>query len=317
LEGLSDEEAMAMIAERRSGGALAVDLPVKQVEFRMLDVAVGTRGEDRADSDFFAEALPRAAWDIGDDNLPAVERVVLVHRLREVVTQVGFTRFEAVGADEKGELDLEGIAPAALSPEPLWFPAIENRGEGVFVVFRAEAITAWLAQDAVKARSTQLLRGVKAWESEHPRSERHWPGLPYVMLHSLSHLLLTQIALECGYPAASLRERVYALPDEQMFGILIHTGTSDAEGTLGGLVEAGRRIGEHLVAAVETARLCSNDPVCAEHDPSAEHDPLRLHGAACHGCLLIAETSCEQRNDWLDRALVVPTVATPGAAFFG
>jgi Domain of unknown function (DUF1998) len=136
------------------------------------------------------------------------------------------------------------------------------------------------------------------------------------MLHSLSHLLLTQIALECGYPAASLRERVYALPDERMFGILIHTGTSDSEGTLGGLVEAGRRMGEHLVEAIEAARLCSNDPVCAEHDPSAEHDPLRLHGAACHGCLLIAETSCEQRNDWLDRALVVPTVATPNAALF-
>ncbi len=85
---------------------------------------------------------------------------------------------------------------------------------------------------------------------------------------------------------------------------------------LGGLVEAGRRIGEHLLAALDEARLCSNDPVCAEHDPSAEHDPIHLHGAACHGCLLIAETSCEQLNDWLDRALVVPTVATPDAAFF-
>ena len=317
LDGLSDAEAWELILRRKqSGGASAVDLPVKQVEFRMLDVAAGTRGEDRAGSDFFAEALPRAVWDTGDNHLQAVARVVLVHRLREVVAQVGFTRFEAVGADEKGELDLEGIAPAALSPEPLWFPAIENRGEGVFVALRAEAIAQWLAKDAVKARGTQLLRGVKAWEREHPRSERHWPGLPYLMLHSLSHLLLTQIALECGYPAASLRERVYALPDEQMFGILIHTGTSDAEGTLGGLVEAGRRIGEHLVEAVEAARLCSNDPVCAEHDPGAEHDPLRLHGAACHGCLLIAETSCEQRNDWLDRALVVPTVATSNAALF-
>jgi hypothetical protein len=136
------------------------------------------------------------------------------------------------------------------------------------------------------------------------------------MLHSLSHLLLAQIALDCGYPAATLRERVYALPDEGMFGVLIQTGTSDAEGTLGGLVEAGRRIGDHLVATLDAARLCSNDPVCGEHDPAAEHDPLHFLGAACHGCLLIAETSCEQRNDWLDRALVVPTMATPDAAFF-
>jgi hypothetical protein len=62
--------------------------------------------------------------------------------------------------------------------------------------------------------------------------------------------------------------------------------------------------------------LASNDPVCAEHDASAEHHPMHLLGAACHGCLLIAETSCEQRNDWLDRALVVPTLSTTDAAFF-
>ena len=99
-----------------------------------------------------------------------------------------------------------------------------------------------------------------------------------------------------------------------MFGILIHTGTSGSEGTLGGLVEAGRRIGQHLAAALDEAQLCSNDPVCAEHDRRA--DPMHLHGAACHGCLLVAETSCEQRNDWLDRALVVPTVAIADAAFF-
>ena len=113
-----------------------------------------------------------------------------------------------------------------------------------------------------------------------------------------------------------MRERIYALPELGMYGLLIHTGTSDSEGTLGGLVETGRHIGEHLVAALDEARLCSNDPVCAEHDPSAEHDPMHLLGAACHGCLLIAETSCEQRNDWLDRALVVPTLATADAAFF-
>ena len=41
-----------------------------------------------------------------------------------------------------------------------------------------------------------------------------------------------------------------------------------------------------------------------------------LHGAACHGCSLIAETSCEMRNDFLDRALVVPVLGLEDAAFF-
>jgi hypothetical protein len=63
-------------------------------------------------------------------------------------------------------------------------------------------------------------------------------------------------------------------------------------------------------------RLCSNDPVCAQHEPQSPHESRFLHGAACHGCLLIAETSCEQHNDFLDRALVVPTVENLNAEFF-
>ncbi len=129
----------------------------------------------------------------------------------------------------------------------------------------------------------------------------------------LAHLLLTAISLECGYPASSLRERIFAAPD--CYGILIYTGSSDAEGTLGGLVVAAREIRRHMRRALESGALCSNDPVCANHAP-ARHDHQHLHGSACHGCLLTAETSCEQRNEFLDRALVVPTVEALGAEFF-
>ena len=317
LEGLTDDQAMTLIERRRSADGDAGDVPVKQAEFEVLNVPAGTRGRDELDSPFFAEALSRAIWDPNHNpSLRNIERVVLVHRLREVMALVGFTRFEPAGTDEKGELDLDGIAAAALSPEPEWFPAIENRGEGVFVVVSAEAIAAWRDRDGVKERGKQFLAGTVAWIKDHPGSDRKFLGVPYIMLHSLAHLLLTRIALDCGYPAAALRERIYALPEAGMYGILIHTGTSGSEGTLGGLVEAGQRIGDHLLAALEEARLCSNDPVCAEHSPSSDHDPMHLHRAACHGCLLIAETSCEQRNDWLDRALVVPTLAVADAAFF-
>jgi hypothetical protein len=134
------------------------------------------------------------------------------------------------------------------------------------------------------------------------------------MLHSISHALLTAVSLECGYPASAIRERVYAGPFG--YGILLYTGSVDAEGTLGGLVEVGRRITRHLKKALELLKLCSNDPVCAQHEPHHAQERRFLHGAACHGCLLIAETSCEQFNDFLDRALVVPTVTDQGSAFF-
>lgn len=175
-------------------------------------------------------------------------------------------------------------------------------------------MTRWLERSEVRKRGRRLENAWRAWANERQRPQDEFPGLPYVMLHSLAHMLMTSIALECGYPASSLRERVYAGDDR--YGILIHTGSSDSEGTLGGLVETGRRFASHLHRALRDSLLCSNDPVCAEHDPGTSYEGRPLHGAACHGCLLIAETSCEQRNDFLDRALVAPTVSTAAAAAF-
>jgi hypothetical protein len=134
------------------------------------------------------------------------------------------------------------------------------------------------------------------------------------MLHSLSHLLITTVALECGYSSSAIRERVYA--GDAGYGILLYTGTPDSEGTLGGLVHVGRRIEEHLRNAIELGRLCSNDPVCAQHSAKQALEEQYLLGAACHGCLLIAETSCERFNQYLDRSLVVSTVGNSGAEFF-
>ena len=99
-------------------------------------------------------------------------------------------------------------------------------------------------------------------------------------------------------------------------GILIYTATAGAQGTLGGLVGTAPRFARILRSALERATICSNDPVCADHEPDDRSGDRATHGAACHGCLLIAETSCEMRNLFLDRNLLVPTMATDGAAFF-
>jgi hypothetical protein len=265
LEGFSDEQVIAAI-QRRRGGAGSDPRPIKEVEFEALSEAKPEIGSEVPDGDFHARELPpqnwQAAWTRG------IQRVVLVHRLREVVAQVGFTRFEAASNDQHGELDLE-VTAARLSKEPEWLPAVENRGEGIFLQFDAAAMDAWRNRGSVQDRGRQLLAGFDLWKSEHPNSGREFFGLPYVMLHSLSHLLMTAISLECGYPASSLRERIYSAPGR--YGILIFTASSDAEGTLGGLVDAGRRIGDHIRRALELGTLCSNDPICAFHRPQ-QHD---------------------------------------------
>ena len=65
-----------------------------------------------------------------------------------------------------------------------------------------------------------------------------------------------------------------------------------------------------------SGRLCSNDPVCAQHDPQSPHENRFLHGAACHACLFLPETSCERGNKYLDRSVLVATVDRDKAAFF-
>lgn len=309
LAGIDDAAVLASIIRVR-GGSLGPDRSVKEVEYEALADAKDEIGSDTPEGDFFARTLPRAEWIAPWTQV--VDRVVLVHRLREVVAQVGFTRFESGGTDTQGELNLNvQTAPLALGIS--WLPAIENRGEGVFLQISPEAIASWLEKPAVKARERILAGGFAAWKAEHAASSRVFPGLPYYLLHTLSHLLMTAISLECGYPASSLRERIYTLPGR--YGILIYTGSTDSEGTLGGLIMAGREIRRHLRRALDMGGLCSNDPVCAFHEPS-RHDQQQLLGSACHGCLLVSETSCEQRNEFLDRALLVATIDSHGEEFF-
>lgn len=254
------------------------------------------------------------------DKLPPVlatrlEKIILVHRLREVLALVGFTRFEAGMPDVDGELDIS-VSRAALDEEISWVPAIENKGEGIFLSFSSDAIQKWLEKDAVKKREEKLSAGFDQWcKNKKIKNKPDFPGLPYVMLHSLSHLLITTVSLECGYAATAIRERIYANP-KYGYGILLYTGTSGSEGTLGGLVEVGRNIESLIVKALSSGQLCSNDPVCSQHDPASAQEVRLLHGAVCHGCLLIAESSCERYNDFLDRALVINTLDENNAAFF-
>ena len=246
----------------------------------------------------------------------AIASVIQLHRLREVLALVGFTRFEAVTPDIHGEYETD-VERAELALDPRWYPAVENRGEGVFVELRTDAVEEWLARPQVGRRLDDLARGHRAW-MESRGVQRSFPGGPYVLLHTLSHLLIQSLAMRCGYPASSIRERIYAEPgpDGERFGILLYTGTPDAEGTLGGLVQQARHLEDHLADALRTGALCSNDPICAQHAPGRSMERRWLHGAACHGCALIAETSCEMRNDYLDRALVVPVPGLEAAAFF-
>jgi hypothetical protein len=313
LAPYSDDEVLAAIMRKKSG-VIQPEKPLKQVELDAILAAKEGFGDDvPLNEDFHARRLPEHVWRHSEVSA-GIAAVYQLHRLREVMALVGFTRFEAIAADINGEYE-EEVERADLAHEPSWFPAVENRGEGIFVQLRPEAVTAWMERPEVKQRVSALSAGHDQWQAKR-KTKRPFPGGPYILLHTLSHVLLQSLALRCGYPMSAIRERIYVDSTEQRYGILLYTGSPDSGGTLGGLVQQARAIEEHLDHALRTAMLCSNDPICAQHTPDDALEGRWLLGAACHGCALIGEPSCEVRNDYLDRALVIPVLGLEDAAFF-
>ncbi len=310
-----ERELLKAIEDKRSGPAKEAPAKVAELE-AFLGAPEGYGDDIPFNPDFHARRLPRQRWKRSAAS-EGITSVIQLHRLREVSALIGFTRLEAALPGIDGEYGSEtDVSRADLDEDPNWFPAVENRGEGVFIALDAGAVAKWLRRPAVQERVGHLEKGHDQWLQQRDKTEPPFPGGPYVLLHSLAHLLMQSMALRCGYPATSIRERIYLDKFKSRYGLLLYTASPDADGTLGGLVQQAIHIEDHLSMALRAGELCSSDPICAQHSPSDTLDERWLHGAACHSCALIAETSCEMRNEYLDRALVVATVDTADAAFF-
>ncbi|MGW0517136.1 DrmB family protein [Crossiella sp. NPDC003009] len=244
-----------------------------------------------------------------------LERVVLATRLREVAALYGFTRIDAPEFEVSNTQDDRQVRLS--QARPTWAPCAELRGEGIFLKFTETAIAEWEQRATVlRRRQDVLLPGHRKWREQRRLPSGRFPDLRYLLLHTFAHVLIREFALESGYSAAGIGERIYAEEGAHpMAGVLLYTAAPDSEGTLGGLVALGEteQLGQLIGRALESAELCSSDPLCAEHDPTVHG---RLYGAACHACLFASETSCERGNQYLDRALLVDTLAGHGCGFF-
>jgi hypothetical protein len=248
------------------------------------------------------------------------EDTVLVERIREVRALLGFTRIESNADFAEAEIIQESRLTRLQRESATWLPAAEVRGEGIFLRIREAELLQW--ESKVGALRKEFFDSHRAWRQQRKLEPFNdgFPGTRFVLLHSLAHALMRQISLECGYTAASVRERLYSRqpgePGGPMAGILLYTAAPDSEGTLGGLVELGDplTLGRHLQQALESMRLCASDPLCADHRP----DTLgrTIQGACCHACQFAPETSCERSNRYLDRSVLVETFAALGLAFF-
>ena len=256
---------------------------------------------------------------------PVTSQVVAVERVKKANAFIGFTRIDAL--DRVGDAP-NRIAPLVQSGRPRWVPATEDRGEGVFIRFDEDIVRAWeekvleskVWQAHVEAHERNVHRRQSLTAVEIDPADR-MPPPRFWALHTLSHLLIREMAMSSGYGSASLSERLYAWREtderEAAAGILIATTSPDSEGTLGGLVDLARteRLESVFHDALRRAQRCSSDPICAHRVPSGQED--FLHGAACHFCLFVSETSCEKANRFLDRRFALRLNTGPELAVEG
>lgn len=304
-----DPVALAAAAQARIDGsgrlvAGATEESYRRQEYDVLCSGVGTPTEE-----LFVERIAGSAYGwLGR----YVRRVGLVRKLRETRVLTGFSRLMP-----KTDRADPGVQPLSIDRDIGWLPAIEVRGEGIFVDLDRKAVESWTERSQVGRRIGAMAREYNLRRVARKLSPRNIDAR-FVMMHTLAHALIKELTFTCGYGSASLRERLYCNiedPNQSMNGLLIYTASGDSEGTLGGLVaqaQPGRF--ERLVEdALRRSSWCSNDPVCIE---TAGDGAAVSNVAACHGCVLLPETSCEEGNRLLDRGLLVGTIDDPGTSLF-
>lgn len=239
------------------------------------------------------------------------KRIIRITRLREVRVLLGFTRVDAPDPDADAD-EQPNVVYLTKGKDERWLPAVEVNGEGIFIEFNKQTLEKWLRNTEVKHISEKYAASYRAYCESKAWTIKVDRNAVYVLMHTFSHLLIKQMAMSSGYSSSAIRERIYF--DGKMAGILLYTGSSDKEGSLGGLVELGTadQMTNLMRDAFQEALVCTNDPECMNTLPAGKNS----NGAACHSCCMVSETACENENRMLDRGLVVPLAEREETSYF-
>ena len=224
------------------------------------------------------------------ENIPFVKQLYLLRRMNVTGVQVGYSRIDKISPNDiarwKGKSEnpkfwlnlsnnkIDKDVDVAIHPtcscnisEIKKMPAVSSMGEGFMVVLDLKSI-------------------------KNPRHKE-------IFLHTFSHLIMKSLEFQCGYPIASMNERLYILPkeatgdNEDKYGFMIYSANGEA-GSYGGISSLfdSHLIEKILAQSLESADDCPNDPICESE------------GGSCFACVQIPETACERFNSTLSRNIV-------------
>lgn len=254
------------------------------------------------------EGLSFSDIELPDDLSEYFNKIQQVDELKVSNVQLDFTRVkpnERIRRDGEIMNTAEGKDIFSIERDEVFvLPANETFGEGLFFDLNLDKLNSWSNNTLVIARFQKLIENVEDDSQGAPMKQRmEHNGVRHLLIHTFSHLLMRELEFSCGYPTASLKERLYISPD--MCGVLIYTAEG-AEGSMGGLVWQGQP--ENISALIRNTLIrafdCSSDPLCWESDGQGIFN-LNLSG--CFSCSLVSETACEERNLGIDRRMLVDT----------
>ena len=241
------------------------------------------------------------------------KKIQQVEELKVTNVQLDFTRVKpkeriVVNGEVKESSSGQNIFSID-SKELFTLPANESLGEGLFFEFSNEHIDKWITENVVVLvnRFEKYLKDLPNPNSQGLSSKMKIFNNKYkhFLIHSFSHMIMRELEFSCGYPTASLKERLYIStnPEKQMSGLLIYTAEG-SEGSMGGLVSQGEpdKILEIIKKGLDRSINCSSDPLCWESEGQGIFD---LNLSSCFSCSLVAETACEEMNLGLDRRVLV------------
>ena len=224
LVQFTPEQVLEALSVRRNGGTAALTSEgLRREEWNCLNSEVETSYPNAE----FRSHKVEIHW----SSSPLLDSVVAVERLREVRALKGFTRIDPnpdIGDLGEVEAIKAGMQPSA-SAKLKWLPGAEFRGEGIFFTLREDRLRKWESRAAVLAYEQNQAEIQAQWNEDHGRPTAIPKPPRFTLLHTLSHLIVRQLSLDCGYSSAALRERIYCSAERglEMAGVLIYTATPD------------------------------------------------------------------------------------------
>ena len=245
-------------------------------------------------------------FNLNVDNSGYFKRVLRIDNMKITSAQLDFSRVVPIDSDAENTNPKNIFRSRKELVEV--YPVVENFGEGIFFSFKDGLIDAFFKNNTLIEEIQKKIAELKASSNTFNKVAVDFADVmnwQMYLVHTFSHLIMRELEFRCGYPTASLSERIYVSNDEKykMYGCLIYTAEG-AEGSMGGLIAQTRpqNLNNLIKSAVKRATICNSDPLCWESEGQGLFD---LNFASCFSCSLVSETSCEHRNLYLDRKILV------------